>query len=158
MLLDNAETNAGVVFDLLLQVLGKLLVALGGNYREGVDVEAAQPRALLVHAQAQAAPDSLPPLLLAAHLTQGANLEHIRVVPALAQGGVGEDELELSVEAQQLLLVAHDQVVGALGVIAVALIVLGGVLPYAPLVDREVTVVHFGYVALQIHFLEETLI
>ena len=96
MLLDDAEADAGVVLDLLLQVLGELLVALGGDDRERVDVEAAQALALLVDAQTQAAADRLAALALGAHLAQRANLEDVRVVPAFAQGGVGEDELQLA--------------------------------------------------------------
>ena len=132
MLLHDAEADAGVGLDLLLEVLGELLVALGGDDGERVDLEAAQALALLVDAETQAAADGLAALALGAHLAQGANLEDVRVVPALAQGGVGEDELQRRLEAQQLLLVLHDQVVGALGVVAVALVVLGGVRPRRP--------------------------
>ena len=96
VLFHDAEADAGVVLDLLLEVLGELLVAFGGDDRERVDVEAAQAFALLVHAQTQAAADGLPALALGAHLAEGANLEDVRVVPALAQGGVGEDELQLA--------------------------------------------------------------
>ncbi len=127
VLLHDAEADAGVGLDLLLEVLGELLVALGGDDGQRVDVEAAQPFALLVDAQPQAAPDGLAAFPLGAHLAEGANLEDVRVVPALAQRRVGEDELQLGLEAQQLLLVPHDQVVGAFGVVAVALVVLGGV-------------------------------
>ena len=131
------------LLDLLLEVLGELLVAFGGDDGERVDVEAPEAFALLVHAETQAAPDRLPALALGAHLADGANLEDVRVVPALAQGGVGEDELQLRLEAQQLLLVLHDEVVGALGVVAVALVVLGGVRPCSLLVDGEIAVVDF---------------
>ena len=58
------------------------------------------------------------------------------------QRRVGEDELERRLEAEQLLLLLHDQVVGALGVVAVGLVVLVGVGPAAFLVDREVAVVY----------------
>ena len=144
MLLHDAEADAGVVLDLLLQVLGELLVALGGDDGQRVDLEAAQALAVLVDAEAQAAADGLAALALGAHLAQGADLEDVGVVPALPQGGVGEDELQRRLEAQQLLLLPHDQVVGALGVVAVALVVLGGVRPAALLVDGEVAVVHLS--------------
>ena len=144
MLLDDAEADAGVLLDLLLKVLGELLVALRGDDRQRVDVKAAQPFALLVHAKPQAAADRLAALPFGAHLAQGADLEDVRVVPALAQRRVGEDELQLGLEAQQLLLVLHDQVVGALGVVAVALVVLGRVGPGSLLVDGEIAVVDLG--------------
>src|SRR5208282_4764420 len=110
--------------DLLLQVLGELFVAFGGNDREGVDIEAAQAFALLVDAQAQATADGLPALALGTHLAQSANLKHVRVIPALAQGGVREDEFELGIEAQKLLLVAHNEVVGVVVGLRIAASVL----------------------------------
>ena len=82
VLLDDAEADAGVLLDLLLQVLGELLVALGRDHGQRVDLEAAQPLALLVHAQAQAAADGLAPLALGADVAQGADLEDVGVVPA----------------------------------------------------------------------------
>ena len=100
VLLHDAEADAGIVLDLLLEVLGELLVAFGGDDGQRVDVEAAQALALLVDAETQAAADGLAALALGAHLAQGANLEDVRVVPALAQGGVGEDELQRRLEAR----------------------------------------------------------
>ena len=145
VLLHDAEANAGVVLDLLLQVLGELLVALGGDHGQRVDLEAAQALAVLVHAQAQAAADGLAALALGPHVAQGANLEDVRIVPAFAQRGVGEDELERRLEAQQLLLVPHDQVVG----VVVGLRVASGVFEHLDrlaadllLVDGEVAVVN----------------
>lgn len=82
--LDDAESNAGIGLDLLLEVLRELFVALRGDDRERVGVEAAQPLALLVHAQPQTAPDGLPALAFGAHLADGADLEYVRVVPPLA--------------------------------------------------------------------------
>ena len=148
VLFHDAKADAGVFLDFLLQILGELLVAFRGDDGERVDVEAPQPFALLVDAQAQAAADGLAALALGAHLAQGANLEDVRVVPAFAQGRVGEDELQLRLEAQQLLLVLHDEVVGALGVVAVALVVLGGVRPRSFLVDGEIAVMDFRGVGL----------
>jgi hypothetical protein len=83
VLLDDAEADAGILLDLLLQVLGELLVALGGDHGQRVDLEAAHPLAVLVHAQPQAAADGLPALALGLDVAQGADLEHVRVVPAL---------------------------------------------------------------------------
>ena len=121
VLLHDAEADARVGLDFLLEVLGKLLIALGGDDRQRVHVESAQALALLVHAEPQAAPDGLAALALGAHFAQGANLEDVRVVPALLERRVGEDELQRRLEAQQLLLLPHDQVVGSLGIVAVRL-------------------------------------
>ena len=84
------------VFDLLLEVLGKLLIALGGDDRERVHVESTQPIPLLVHAEPQAASDGLAAFTLRAHFAEGANLEDVRVVPAFLERRVGEDELQLA--------------------------------------------------------------
>ena len=56
MRLYDAEADASVVLNLLLEVLGKFFVALRGNNRERVDLKAVQALALLIDAQAQAAP------------------------------------------------------------------------------------------------------
>ena len=48
---------------------------------------------------------------------------------------MGKNEFERRAEGKQLFLLLHDQVVGPLGVVAVALIVLGGVGPFSFLVD-----------------------
>ena len=69
--LDNAETNAGVGLDFLLQALGELLVALGGDDREDVDLGVPHAVARLVDTEPQAAADGLPALDLGAHLPQG---------------------------------------------------------------------------------------
>ena len=45
--------------------------------------------------------DGLATLALRADLADGTDLEHVWVVPALAQRRVGEDELQLRLEAQQ---------------------------------------------------------
>ena len=96
VLLDDAEADAGVLLDLLLEVLGELLVALGGDDGQRIDVEAAETLALLVDAESQPAADRLPPLALRAHLAEGADLEDVGIVPALLQGRVGEDELQFA--------------------------------------------------------------
>ena len=100
VLLHDAEADARVLLDLLLEVLGKLLIALGGDDGERVDLEAAQPLAILVHAETQAAADGLAAFALGAHFAQGADLKDVRVVPALLQRGVGEDELQRRLEAR----------------------------------------------------------
>src|SRR3546814_5203577 len=87
--------------------------------------------------------------------TQSANLEHVGIVPALFQGGVGKDELELRLEAQELFLVLHDEVIGALGAVAVRLIVVGGVRPALVLVDGEIAVMHVLGFGREVDFLEQ---
>lgn len=59
MRLDDAEADAGLRFDFLLQVLGEVLEALSRDDREGVDVESAPALAVLVDAQPEAATDRL---------------------------------------------------------------------------------------------------
>ena len=70
VLLDDAEADSRVLLDFLLKVFGELLVALGRDHGQRVHVEAAQPLALLVHTEPQAAADGLPALALGAHLAQ----------------------------------------------------------------------------------------
>ena len=77
--------DARVGLDFLLQVLGELLVGLSGDDRQPVDLEAAHTFAVLVHAQPQASADGLPAFALSAHFAQGANLEHVGVVPTLPE-------------------------------------------------------------------------
>ena len=87
--LDDAEADAGVVLDLLLQVLGELLVALRRDDGERVDLEAAQALAFLIDAEAQTPTDGLPPLALGLNVAQRADLEDVGVVPALLAGRSG---------------------------------------------------------------------
>ena len=47
VLLDNTEANACVFFDFLLQILGKLLITLGRNNRERIDVKAMETLSFL---------------------------------------------------------------------------------------------------------------
>src|SRR3546814_5032028 len=102
-----------------------------------------------------AATDGLAAFPLRADFTQSANLEHVGIVPALFQGGVGKDELELRLEAQELFLVLHDEVIGALGAVAVRLIVVGGVRPALVLVDGEIAVMHVLGFGREVDFLEQ---
>ena len=86
--LDNSEADAGIILDLLLKFIGKLLVAFGGDHGQRVHLKSAQAIAVLIHAQAQTAADGLAALLFRCHVAQDANLEDVGIVPALAQGGV----------------------------------------------------------------------
>ena len=78
-MLDYAETDAGIRFDFLLQIFVKLFVTLGGHDGQRFDFKAVQTLALLVHTQAQPAPDGLAALAFRAHVAQRANLEHIGI-------------------------------------------------------------------------------
>ena len=135
--------------DVALQGAGEVAVALGRDDGEGVhalDLGLAQglqvlALALAVDAQAQAAPHLLALAGLRVGVLEGADLEHVGVVPALAQGGVREDEPGRLVEGEQALLVPQDEVVSALvvGLVASALD-LGVRRPALP-VDGEVALV-----------------
>ncbi len=73
-------------------------------------------------------------------VAQGADLEDVGVVPALLERGVGEDELERGLEAEELLLLLHDQAVRVvIGLDPRLPLMFSTVLPPTPLlVDREV--------------------
>ena len=60
VVLHHAKQNPGVFLDVFLQVFGELLIAFGGDHRQRVDLETAQPLTLLVHAQPQASANRLP--------------------------------------------------------------------------------------------------
>ncbi len=93
----------GILFKPLLELLGKRLVAFRGDDGEVVDLEAFDALALLVDAEAEATTNGLAALLLVGHLAQGAYLEDVRVVPAFAESGVREEELQLSIEREGAL-------------------------------------------------------
>ena len=59
-----------------------------------LSLEAPQPLALLVHAEAQSPADGLAAFALGSHFAQGANLKDVGVIPALLQRRMGEDELQ----------------------------------------------------------------
>ena len=152
---DNAEPDSRLVRDFLLQILGELLVTLHRDDRERVQVMAAQALALLVHAEPEAASDRLPAFPLRADLAQRADLKDIRIVPSLLQRGMRKDEPEVGVEREQLLLVFHDEVVGALRVVAIGLVVLGRVRPAPVPVDREVAVMNRFRIRDRVHAREQ---
>ena len=141
MRLDDAEANPRVCFDLVLQTLGEGFVALPRDHRQRIHLETTEAFSLLVDAETQAAPDSLPPFALGLDVTQRADLKNVGIVPSLAQRRMREDELERCREVQEFLLLFHDQIVSALRVVTIYLVVLGGVGPTTLPVDREVTVV-----------------
>ena len=67
--------------------------------------------AVLVDAKTQTATDFLPLCGIAVRMLQSADLEHIRVVPALAQSRVGENEPRRFFKGQQPFLVFQNQVI-----------------------------------------------
>ena len=145
MRLNDTKADSGILLDLALQVLGKLFIALPRHHRQRIHLKAAQALPALIDAKTQPAPDSLPPFPLGANIAQSANLEHIRVIPSLAQRRMGENEPERLVETQQLLLIPHDEIVCAFGIITINLGILGCVHPSAFPVYREITVMnHLG--------------
>ena len=50
---------------------------------------------------------------------------------------MGEDELERCGKAKKVLFLSHDQIVRPLSVVAVGLIVLGGIRPQPPFLSIE---------------------
>ena len=67
--------------------------------------------AVFVDAQSQTAANFLPFLRGAVAVFQGTDLEHIRVVPSLTQGRMGEDKTGRLFKGQQALFIFQDQVV-----------------------------------------------
>ena len=106
--------------------------------------------AFLVDGQAHAAADLLALARLRAGLLERAYLEDVRVVPALAQRRVAENEAHGLIERKQALLIAQDQVIGTLRVVVVdadTVLALRLLLGFrldgvALLVHREVAGVH----------------
>ena len=119
---NGAGTVSNCSGQIRLQTFGERVVTFAGNNSEDVNVMHVISKYIGIHslaglvdAEAQAAPHLLPLADIAAALLQGANLEYIRVVPALPQGGVGEDEPHRGanwVAVQQQLLVPHNQLIG----------------------------------------------
>ena len=84
MRFEHAEADA-VFLVFLLQPVGKFVVAFVRHDGERIDLEAVMADAVLVDAEAQAAADLLPLLHGARRLVQRADLEDVRIVPALAK-------------------------------------------------------------------------
>ena len=116
------RSNRGSVikhrFNIRLQVRNEGLVALAGNNRQCVDFMYAVAAALHIHtvavlvdAKAQTTTNFLPLCGIAVRMLQSADLEHIRVVPALTQGRVGENEPRRFFKGQQPFLVFQNQVI-----------------------------------------------
>ena len=69
-----------------------------------------------------------------------------------------KDELERCLKSQKLFLLFHNQVVCPLGIVAVSLIILGGVRPRPLFVNREVAFMNFRRVGLHIHVIEQRVV
>ena len=106
----------------VLQILDEGGVVLAGDDRQAVDAVNILAQTVRIHANqvvvyanAQPASHLLPLLDGALGVPQGANLEDVGVVPALAQGGMGENETDMPIfpgEADQQVLPFHDEFVG----------------------------------------------
>ena len=66
-----------------------------------------------------------------------------------------KDELQLRLEAQQLFLFLHDEVVSPFRVVAVGLIALLGIQPFAFLVDGKIAVMDFCRLMVEVDFLKQ---
>ena len=110
---DQADADTGVAV-LLLEAVGELAVGLVGHDRQLSDatIGAHARSRLVLTGRRRPRPMVWRRSVCFAHLAQGADLEDVRVVPALAQRGVAEDEPHRLALVEQLRLVAHDQLVG----------------------------------------------
>ena len=108
--------------DFCLQSLRETVIAFTGNDSQHIDIlyffaqhVGVHTLTVLIHAEAQATPDFLPLTHLTVALLQGADLEYIRVIPALSQRRMREDKTNrraLRIAIQQQLLVLHNQLIG----------------------------------------------
>jgi hypothetical protein len=103
--LHDAEPDAGIGLDFLLQVLGELLIAFRGYDGQRID---RRSRAIARPSDSRTRRKPRPMVWRRSrsvcHLAQGANLEHVRIIPTLAQRGVGEDEFQRRIEANNFSL------------------------------------------------------
>jgi hypothetical protein len=134
---DLAKGDAAIFLILGLQTAGEVVVAFVGDNHQLVDVLVKNTLAVLIDGKAQATTDFLSLASGGAALVERANLEDVRVIPALAQRRMAEDEPERLLHTEQPFLVLHDQVVN----IVVGLCVAGGVLEDAFFVLGEIAVV-----------------
>ena len=112
-LADTTDLDTRVLV-LLLERISELLVRLVRHHsqRRNATIGHTLVAALALRdRQAQATPKRLAPLRFSTHLAQGADLEDVRVVPALAQGRVAEHEPRRLVLVEQPFLLLHDQLV-----------------------------------------------
>ena len=112
------RTFAQSVFGFLLQGINERTVVLVGDDGQFVGVVNGITQAFLVHSVAvvidtdsQTTTDLLPFGGAGIGVTQGADLEHVGIVPTFAQGGVGENESCRLIKTQQAFLVLQNQVI-----------------------------------------------
>src|SRR5664279_4962062 len=162
MFFHHTEADAGVYLNFLLEIGGKVLVALRSDDSKGIDIEAADTFARSgIDAETQTPSDGLAALAFSSHFTYGANLEDVRIVPALAQRGVREDELQRGLQAEQLLLVAHDEVVRVIVRFRVAAGVLenlNGLCAHLLLVDGEIAFADILSGGAKVYLVKECLV
>ena len=110
-----------------LQFLCEIIIALAGYHGEDVGIKHMVAQyirilafSLLIHTKTHSSSHFLAFLGLIVRVLQGADLEHVRVVPTFLQGGVREDEADWLAERKQTLLILHDQVEGTLFVLSLS--------------------------------------
>ena len=134
-----AKRHAAILLVFGLQRAGEFIVAFVGDNQQLVNRLVENPLAVLIHRQAQAAADFLPLAECGARFIQGANLKHVRIVPAFAQRRMAEDEAQRHVERQQQFLLLHYQLVS--GFIRFGGAAFAGFLEHAFFVRGKIAVV-----------------
>ena len=99
-------------FDFGLEFADELVVGLVGDDGEDVDTFVLDALAGVVDGETDATADFLAFAHVGDGLVEGADLEDVGVVPAFAEGGVGEDEGGGFVEGEEAFFGLHDQFVG----------------------------------------------
>ena len=115
---ENAKLVA-ILFKLRLQAIGKRIIALVCDDGQHVHAFVVAALTILIYAQTKTATDFLALSQLVLGLHQRADLEHVRVIPALLKGGVAPDKLNtflctrlvvitISGKGEQRLFVPHN--------------------------------------------------
>ena len=155
------ELDSGIFLYFILQCFGELFIAFVCHNSECVYVKTLYPFAVLIDTQTKSTPNLLPFLYLFGCFVERTDLEHIRIVPTLTQGGVGENKAEWRFEAQQPLLIAHNQIEG--------IVVFGGfpgsihknfkfifvIRDFPFLIHREISIVNLAYLHVPVFQLLE---
>ena len=103
---------------LLLQIADKSRIALARDHRQHIHLmhrisqhHPIHPLARLIDREAQPSAHLLPLRRHTRRMLQRTDLEHIRIVPALAQRRVGENHARRLIEREQPLLILQDQII-----------------------------------------------
>ena len=110
LLTHKADRHACLLI-LVLECGSKRLIRLVSHHRQLRQPRIANTFTGLIHWQTQATTNRLAALGFRGHVTQHADLEHVRVIPALTQRGVGKNEPHRLIHAEQTGLVTHDQLI-----------------------------------------------